>query len=66
MPGAGGPEPVTRGGLELENHPTHHFQNPVGTSKAGTPIGGTGDLTRFDDGHGSSTDSTGGNACTSR
>lgn len=36
--------------LELETHPTSHFQNPVGTSKAGTTIGGTGGLTRFDRG----------------
>ncbi|RSS64727.1 hypothetical protein [Streptomyces sp. WAC06614] len=36
--------------LELETHPTSHFQTPPGTSRAGTLIGGVGGLTRFVDG----------------
>ncbi|MCX4784218.1 allene oxide cyclase barrel-like domain-containing protein [Streptomyces sp. NBC_01264] len=42
-PGRGEQEVV----LELETHPTSHFQSPPGASKAGTLIGGVGGLTRF-------------------
>ncbi|MFE5537933.1 hypothetical protein ACFQ78_19590 [Streptomyces sp. NPDC056519] len=45
-PGHGNREVV----LELETHPTSHFQTPSGTSRAGTVIGGVGGLTRFVDG----------------